>query len=162
MVSVVVTYALAKRTKVDDLKMKRRHELVERLSILLQEDHEGRQALLAKYQSNFSHLSTQEALDAYERHSYRSINEGIHRAGDSKSKLHDLSREIAIYIDEATHGELKRYLKATTFTFSTDGTGLIINTYGRSFLLNLNDESLIQVRRSAFENIMKALRTMRH
>ncbi len=160
--SVVVTYSVAKRTKVDDLKMTRRHELVERLSILLQEDHEGRESLMRQYQANFSHLSLTDALDAFDRHSYRTINESMDRASDTKAKLHDLSREIAIYVDEATHGELKRYLNATSFTFSSDEMGLVINTHGRCFLLNLNDDALVLVRRSSFENIMKRLRNMRH
>lgn len=164
LVSVVVTYRIGKRGKIDDLKIHRRHELVEKLSILLQEDYQTRKGLISQFHSNFDHLERAEAYDAFEEHYslYQGMRASIERCGELKIELRTLSREIAIYIQENLLSELNAYLESTSFTYSTDGFGILINTYGRSFFENLLNETNIETQDSTYSKILKGLRNVRH
>jgi len=164
LISVVVTYQIGKRGKVDDLKIQRRHELVEKLSILLQEDHLVRNGLITEFHSNFDHLERAGAYEAFERHEtlYLSMRASIERCAELKIELRTLSREVAIYVPEDLLSELSRYQESTSFTYTTDGLGLLINTYGRSFFENLLDDNNIQIQKSAYSKVMKGLRNVKH
>lgn len=162
--SVVITYVFAKREKVDDLRIRRRHELVEKLSVLIQEDHQLREVLRRSFESNFSHLGRKEAYEAFDTHEslYQGMRQSIERCAETKAELDDLAREIAIYISERLLAELQGYLSTTTFTYMTDGYGLLINTYAASFFENLLDKTRAQEQREAFTNVMKGLRNVKH
>jgi len=163
-VSVFVTYKIGKRGKVDDLKIHRRHELVEKLSILLQEDHQTREGLIRQFHRNFAHLERAAAYEAFETLEtlYQDMRASIERCAELKIELRSLSRQIAIYLQEDLLSELNKYLGSTSFTYITDGIGLFINTYGRSFFENLLDETNIKIRNIAYFNILKGLRNVRH
>jgi len=164
LVSVVITYHVGKRGKVDDLKIQRRHELVEKLSILLQEDHQTRQTLVAEFNSNFEHLDRPEAYEAFEKHEslYQGMRTGIERCAELKIELRNISREITIYINEDLLGEINKYIDSTSFSYMTDGFGFLINTYGRSFFENLLDKNNLDLQNSAYSKILKGLRNVRH
>lgn len=164
LVSVVITYQIGKRGKVDDLKIHRRHELVEKLSILLQEDHQTRESLIRQFHSNFKHLERPEAYEAFEKHDslYQGLRTDIERCAELKIELQTLSRETAIYIQEDLLTELNKYLDSTSFTYMTDGFGFLINTYGRSFFDNLLDETNIKIQNAAYSKILKGLRNVKH
>ena len=164
LISVVITYHIGKRGKVDDLKIQRRHELVDKLSILLQEDHQTRQTLVAEFNSNFEHLDRVEAYEAFEKHEslYQSMRAGIERCAELKIELRNLSREIAIYINEDLLKEINKYIDSTSFSYMTDGFGFLINTYGRSFFDNLLDTKNIDIQNTTYKKILKGLRDVRH
>jgi hypothetical protein len=164
LISVVITYKISKRGKVDDLKIQRRHELVERLSILIQEDHQTRLTLAAEFFSNFEHLDRAEAYEAFEKHEslYQGIRASIERCAEIKIELRDISREIAIYINEDLLTEINKYMDSTSFSYMTDGVGFLINTYGRSFFENLLDNKNINIQNSTYKKILKGLRNVRH
>lgn len=164
LVSVIVTYHIGKRGKVDDLKIRRRHELVEKLSVLLQEDHQVRKGLNRQFNSNFNHLERAEAYEAFERHEslYQGMRSSIERCSEIKYEMHTLERDIAIYIKEELLLEIEKYINSTTFTYSTDGFGFLINTYGRSFFENLLNEENINIQNTSYSKLMKGLRNISH
>lgn len=165
LVSIVTTYIIGKRGKVDDLKISRRHELIEKLSISLQEDYDNREILMKQFQNNFDHITERaKAYEAFENYQtlYTDMRALIDKCSQLTTELHSLSREIAIYVKEDLHNELKKYIDSTNFKYTDDGGIGLICTYYPSFFENLLDESNVRIRRESFSKILKKLRNTRH
>lgn len=158
--SLYVSYKLGKRGKVDDLFIKRRHDLVERLSVALQDDFETREVLRSEYESNFGHVDEFKAMEVFNRYDdlYQGMRNNIQRCAELLASLRQLRREVAIYVKPKVAQLVEQYIACNQFTFDTDG-GLLINTYAEEFFRNLLDESKHARRETLFRHLMKELRS---
>jgi hypothetical protein len=158
-------YYFGKRSKIDDLRIKRRHELAEQLSIAIQKDHKTRENLMQGYKSNFEHLDEMRAIEAFEKHPnlYSTMRQQIEQLSESGSQISELGQQGAIYFDVSLPELIDTYNEATNFSFSTDGCGgIFFDTYNQAFFSNLLNSERIEIRRRTFKAIMKNLRDMKH
>jgi len=159
--SAVITYELGKRAKIDDLRIKKQHELREQLSIALQQDYQLRESLTRQYKDNFGHLDRRAANEAFAKHEglYQRMRECINDTSETRAKIHSLAQEGSIYLKPKVSELLSKYLEATTFSYTTDGMGgLLINTYYNSFFEKLLDDQSARTRIIPFHEIMNKLR----
>lgn len=160
LVSAYVTYRIGRRTKHDDIQIVKRHTFAEQIAALLQRDFHNRRLLTEQYHSNFDHMGNlSEAMQAFHKHEtlYRSMRDTILELPTDIEKLHELSRNSALYLEENTTSAIETYIGVTRFSFETDGIGLI-NTYVEDFFVNLLDVDRSAQLDGAYRKAMQGLR----
>jgi len=164
--SNIIVYFIARRTRVDEIKVKRKFNLAEQLAVALQKDHHSREDFMEWFKANLGHLKMMEALEAFDKHAgtlYKNTDAKFEALQNTRAEIGKLNMEAVIYFDKSFHDLVNNYLRATEFTYIHDGIGgIIFNHYARAFFSNLLDDDKIRVRRESFEEIIDRLRRIKH
>ena len=162
LISMIITYKLGRKSKIDDIHIKKRHEYAEIMADALKKDFKERQTLLELYEKNFGHLKEiAEADEAFNRFPslYKEMRTIIAELPNGINKLEEISRKATVYFNPAVMNDVENYISETRFSFATDGTGgLLYNTFFLSFFNNLLDQKKILKRKSLFESSIYKLR----
>ena len=132
--TALIAYHFGKRSKIDDLRIKRRQELAEELAIALQRDHELRESLIEQFTGNLKHLGREEAIQAFKKHAetlYKGMCEEIDKLPETRNKIGELLRQGVIYFNKPLVKLIKDYLDTTEFSYTTDGIGGIFFSIDR-------------------------------
>tara|TARA_Y100000588_G_scaffold189185_1_gene203100 strand:+ start:438 stop:767 length:330 start_codon:yes stop_codon:yes gene_type:complete len=100
-----------------------------------------------------------EAMHAFHKHDYlyTRMRETIDELPTDIGNLVELSRRATLYINESTSQSIEQYVATTSFSYHSDGIGLI-NTYAEDFFKTLLDERRSSLRKAAYEKAMRGLR----
>lgn len=164
--SNVIVYMIGRRTRVDEIKIKRKFDLAEQLAVALQKDHNSREDFMDWFKANLGHLDLMEALAAFDQHAgvlYKNTDAKFEALQNTRAEIGKLNMDAVIYFDKSFHEMVNKYMHATEFSYTHDGVGgIIFNNYARAFFSNLLDADKIEVRRESFEEIIDRLRRMKH
>lgn len=142
LLSMYITYVFGKKSKHDDIQIKKRHDFAEQILHLLQQDFSARKSLLEQYHANFDHMNgIADAMDSFLKYEtlYMGMKDTIESLPDGISQLKELNQKATIYFNKTTTERIDSYIKATVFSYHTDGIGLI-NNYAEAFFTNLLEE----------------------
>ena len=151
---------LGRRSKIDEIQITKRHELAEKLSILLQEDFNDRLNLKKDYHANFNHMrDLSEAMHYFDKHQnlYISLREGIIRIPTRIPNLTEANQKASIYLPENITSSINKYIELTKFTYFTDNIGFI-NDYAERFFEHLLDDDKWKAMEKLYIEIMGQLR----
>jgi len=160
-VSITVTYYFTKRSKADEIIIKKRLEISEKLAIFLEKDYQDRQLFREYYKTNFAHLSGRhEAVQVFEKYDdlYRELRTLMANIPTNIDNLISTNREALIYIDKKIIDDIQKYIKYTKFYYDTDGAGFF-NNYAEKAFDNLLDKNNIEEMHILYKRIMKKLIT---
>jgi len=161
--TAIVGYFIGKRSKIDDIRIKKTHELVEELSVLIQEDYTDRKSVREQYERSFGHLNgPQEAGLYFDKHYtlHGSLREIMQRLVERRPKIVETKQRSAVYLTEKVIESVDEYIELTTFTYMTDGIGLIDN-YAASFFEHSLDDNKASRREAIYKDVMHRLRKIR-
>lgn len=163
LISVIITYYIGKKSKVDDIRLKKTYEIAEEVAVLIQKDHHDRELLIEEFNENFGHIpDRKDAVENFHRFPslYESMRKEIMGLPEQINKLQDLNRKAAIYFREDLTRKIEDYITMARFTYLTDG-GLLFDTYLESFFDNLLDAKRIDQRRVLYKKIIKRLQRLK-
>lgn len=163
LLTAVVGYFVGKKSKIDDVRIKKTHELAEELSVLMQEDHRDRNFAREQYDRSFGHLSgPHEAAQYFGQHEilHGSLRQVIERLMERRPKVVELKDRSAIYLPKRVTDLVDEYIGLTTFEYMTDGIGLI-DTFAQSFFEHCLDDQKASRREEIFDEIMRRLRKIK-
>jgi hypothetical protein len=159
-ITAIIGYSLGRRSKVDDIRIKRAHELMEELAIVIQEDFHDRVYLRREYELNFGHLdSPAEAAHYFEQQDvmHDSMRKAMFRVVERRTKIISINQKCALFLPAAITEEVERYVELATLFHISDG----INPYSESFFTDLLDREKSASREKLFKSIMAGLRKVK-
>jgi len=163
LIGMFVTYRFGRKTKIDEISLKKAYEMAEKIAELIQEDHHIRELLLENYNKNLGHMTKEDAIEAFHKYRglYHDMKEQMVQLPRKINELQELNRKAIIFLSKKLTGLIDQYIKMTRISFITDGTGIIINTYAEEFFENLRDEIKLKERRGLYEKILDELRKLK-
>ncbi|WP_018248806.1 hypothetical protein [Orenia marismortui] len=135
---IIVKIFLEKRNSYD---LENKKELIEEISINIQELFDLYDNLYSFYQNNFSHIdNVAEAMTYFNRYNnmYKSEYEKINLVFNKMDTINNCLRRGRLCLNRSIVKHIEKYLELGEFSYMTDGTGgfLFHNLY-ESFFLNL-------------------------
>lgn len=164
LILVWAAYLRGKRAKIDDIRLRRKYDLAERLAVRLQADNREREWLLGWYHRSFDHLPDLDtAMHYFHKHAndHKSIQEAIGNLAKGIIELVSLRQEAAVYLPSNLLKAVDTYEETTRFTHETDGGLGIYDTYFRNFFETLLDEDRTKRRLTAFKRTISGLSKLR-
>lgn len=157
------SYVWGKKAKIDEIRVKKVLDLLERLSVTLQDVDRETECLASWFESNFKLLETvaegvrhfREGADT----TYAGKLEYIEQLKKDKSELASLTKQAHLYLPEALLNDLTAYIDIGRFDFST--VWPIFDTYLEQLFANILDAEKRAARSRLKEEIMKGLKKVR-
>jgi hypothetical protein len=154
------SYLWGKRSKIDEVRIKKVHELIQSIATSFQIVHALNTRLPKQFHANFDAMKTVEAgverLKQYGKTIYADDIAAIERQAQERSKLHELMPHASVYLPKALCDDLQAYLDGCAFAYSN--VWPLFDTYIESLFENLLDEDKARLREDLAEKIMDGLR----
>jgi len=153
-------YLIGRKSKIDEVQIKKRYELAEQLAVLLQMDFENRLKLRKEYHVGFDHMRDfSQAMGAYDKHQnlYSNIRGRIKDVPTNHNKLKEINQKANIFLPKNISSTVQEYLDLTYFTYTSDGIGLI-DTFDEDCLKNILDEQVWKGLSNHYDFVLDQLR----
>jgi len=162
-ISGAATYWWGKRAKIDDIRIKRVHALVETMSIAFLGVHRGMERLASWFESNFKNLnSIAEGVDRFRQGVdtiYASKKDEIEQLAKDKATLGSLVTQGQVYLPEKLLNDLAAYMETCSFHYSN--VWPLFDTYLEELFENILDIEKRSARARLEQKIMKGFRRVR-
>lgn len=134
-----LTYYFTKKSKMDDIKIKRGMEIAEKISISIQDIIEVEEHLYETYQRNYGHMQyIEEAVENFEtmQSLYFEEYKIIKELAESKGQLLNNLKIGRVFLNSVVLDNIQVYVNIGKFSYIHDGSGLT-NTYYLELFRNL-------------------------
>lgn len=162
-ISGAASYWWGKRAKIDEIRIQRVHELVEKMSVAFLDVHRGMERLASWFESNFKNLnSIAEAVDRFREGAdtiYASKKDDIEQLAKDKATLGTLVKQGQVYLPERLLNDLAAYMETCSFQFSN--VWPFFDTYLEGLVENILDPEKRSARARLEQNIIKRFRRVR-
>jgi hypothetical protein len=162
-VSGGVTYWWGKRAKIDEIRIRRVHDLVEQISVTFQDVHGGMERLGNWFESNFKNLnSVAEGVERFREladTTYAAKKDDLEQLAKAKATLSSLVKQGQVYLPEKLLNDLTAYMETCSFQFSN--VWPLFDTYLEGLFANILNQEKRSARTRLEEKVMKKLRKVR-
>jgi len=162
LISSVVAYYIGRRSKIDDLKIKKGFELIEDISNLFHDIAGSEEFFYDFYERNYGHMpDIGQAIDNFERQKllFKQDYEHIEDLGKKRNELYNKLRVGVLYLNNNILEKMREYLDIGLFSYCHDCANFI-NEYYLEFFKNIIDRNNHEKRVILQKSILKDMKNL--